>query len=255
LGALIISNGGAWRYVANGELVGGGDPPPPPPTYKYINLTGANGCGARVTENGSLNLSGSQTMYCLEWCDDWTPAVVKVVATKWADTGNQRSYAWTISDVASFVGSAVFMHSPNGTTLVERYSPVPSPAMTDDAWVWTRRKFTASTNAVEFATAPAGSSPDPTVDPTSLTWTVRATQTPSTAAAAIYASTARFTIGGIDELNYNNYVGRMAQVIVANASDTVVFRADPSNWESGTSWVTSTGHTVTLAGAATIVNL
>jgi hypothetical protein len=247
MAALIISIGGSWRYVMTDTLVATDEPPPPPPPVtQYLNLSGSPVSGARVTEDGSLNLPGSHAIYALEAPTDWTPTgIPRVLVTKWADAGNQRSYWWE-----TLPGGAQYLsHSPTpGTTQVERQTPVPA-GVVDGEWVWTRRTFTASNGQIQFSTSPAGTTLDPFADPREMAWTVRATINPNVPAAAVNPSTAAFTIGTDTNLIYNPYIGKIAQLVVTNAAGAIVFKLDPNNWSTGTTWTTSTGHTVTLAGA------
>jgi hypothetical protein len=247
MGALKISIGGVWYYAAGADL----GPPPVEDTQALI-LPGTSGSVARVTAGSSLNLPGTQTVYALIRMTDFTPTTIKVLATKWADTGSQRSYAWSIFGTGAS-GGILAQFTGNGTltapSYVEQVTGAPSPAPTDNQWIWIRLHMNAANRLITYSTAVADIN-DPNTIPTS--WTEIASTIAGAAMPANFASTARFTVGSIDEGTYQNFLGDVAQLAMADAGGSVIFRLDPNNWTTGSTWTTSTGHTMTLAGSATV---
>lgn len=258
MGVKMISVGGEWVPASGIPNVGA--PPPPPDDDQYLSLPGVNGAVARVTAGASLHISGSQTMYCLVRAPDWTPAVQRIFASKWIDAGDQRSWVWAIFGPGPQVGGAYFQFTTTGqwpTGGVERTTGTPSPEPAANTWIWLKFEFNATNQQVIYSSAPAGATPDPDlslVGLAALTWTQIAVTATTTAAGAIFNSTARFTIGGIDSADYAQFQGDFLQLVLVSGS-TQLFRLDPNEWVSGTTWTTTTGHTVTLAGTASVLEL
>lgn len=222
-----------------------------PSTSKYLNLPGTSGQGARIADDPTLDLTGDQTLYVLMRPIDWTPPTdVRIILSKWSTATSQLSFVWGLATT----GGAYYQASANSSTWSETPTPAPVPAQVDDTWVWVRFVYTHATRRVVMSTAPVPASPDPTVNPATLTWTSVADSGAATGLAATFSSSAPLVVGATNSLSSRLFIGRIAQLVLAGPSG-VVFRLDPSNWVSGTTWVTSTGHTVTLNGAASVVNL
>jgi hypothetical protein len=208
----------------------------------YLSLPGTTGSYASVPDTAALDLAGSHSMLFRLRLPDWTPSTQRVICAKWGSTGN-FSYYWQ----QQTNGSWYFQFTNNGTAIGSGTTSVPSAVPDPDTWAWIRLKYVIGTQTITFDTAPDNAS-------TPVSWTNRATGTTSSG-SSFYAGTAAYSIGSIASGDYRNMQMDIAQHIILNSSDVSIFTLDPDNYVSGsgTTWVTDSGHTVTMAGSAAVL--
>jgi len=209
---------------------------------KYLSLPGANGAIASVPDTDTaLDLTGSHTIRARIRKADWTPTSGELFIAKWGDSGNW-GYHWQLN--AS--GQPYFGWTNNGSTGAGETGSTPSPTMTENVWLWVEWKLVASTRTISMSTH-ADQATEPTTG-----WTQVSVSAGGGPTGTLYDSSANLSIGSQADGSYRPTNADISQLVIRNESDTNVFQLDPDNWTSGTTWVTSTGHTVTLEGTATV---
>jgi hypothetical protein len=206
-------------------------------------MPGTSGAYATVADTAVLDLAGSHTMLFRLRLPDWTPTAQKVLCSKWGSSG-AFSYYWQLQTNGSFY----FQFTNNGTAIASGTTSAPAAMPDPDVWCWLRLKYVIGTQALTVDTAA-----DNGLQTAPSTWTARGSGTTSSG-ASIYNSASAYAIGSTSDGTYRNLTGDIAQHIILNSSDVSVFTLDPDNYisGSGTSWVTDSGHTVVMGGAAEV---
>lgn len=208
---------------------------------KYLRLPGAASAVVSTPSSTALRFAGATTMRVRIRCQDWTPAENKNIVSVWGASGNY-GWAWKLRNT----GQLNFQRSNNGTAVAaNNTAAAPSPALTDGVTYWLQ--FTVNADwSMSISTHP-----DQVAEPTTG-WTEVAVA-PPLQTLVIHPSTADLIIGGIDGDTTSQVLqADIFQMVLYDASSTKVFQLDPANWTTGTTWITSTGQTMTLEGQATI---
>lgn len=210
---------------------------------QYLALTGLSNSYASIPDEAALDFAGSHTVRVRMRMPDWTPAINAPIVMKWPWSGGQWSWGWRISAD----GRGYFQWSTTGSTsaAVSTVDPL-SPTPTADTLIWLQFALDSTTRLITVSTHP-----DQVVEPTTG-WTQVAQSVGGATTGTIYSGTAAVSFGGFVGGGATGMVGDIFQLTIRDASDALVFTLDPDNWTSGTTWVSNTGQTVTLAAGATI---
>lgn len=174
---------------------------------------------------------------------------VRVSADAWHPTANSDFYLVSKSAGAGQISWALrrgqngfleFVNSVDGTAFSTPTSTTKVPAP-DASAIWVRVARTDSTGSTSFFTAP-----DQIAEPS--VWTSLTANRTSTAGAP-FDSTAEVEVGASGGVATEP--GLIYRVII-KSSGVIVADFDPRDWQGGTSWVSSTGETWTLNGAASV---
>lgn len=225
---------GVWVWAGSA----GPDAPPPPPPVQYLALPGVSGAVARVSPDSGLDLTGSCRMLWTVRKANWRPAVQQVMVAKWGSDGGCAWYAATNPN-----GGAHFRYSPTGLVTNAVYIDTAAVAETPNGQVvFVEDVYTAGNRQLSRRWAPDSATPQ---------WSAAAVSTTGTH-AAFDVNDVGMSIGSIADGGYRNLEADVFQLVIYDASGAVAFTLDPDRWVSGPSWQTATGHTVTLAGTASI---
>ena len=212
-------------------------------TAQFLSLPGATGAMATVPDETALDLTGTHTVRMRIRKADWTPVPNggELVLGKWGASG-QWGFNWQLDTV----GQLGFNWTNDGTNNASEYTATPGTTPTVDVWLWVQLKVLSSNRLVTYSTH-ADQEAEPTTG-----WTEIATSASGSSTGAIFNSTAVMSIGSQQDGSYRPTTADIRQLLIRNEADTLVFSLDPDNWTTGTTWVSDTGQTVTLAGSATI---
>ena len=213
---------------------------------QYLALTGLSNSYASIPDESALDFAGSHTIRVRMRMPDWTPAVAAPLVMKWPWSSGQWSWGHRINTD----GKGYFQWTTNGTstsavTTAGVFDPLPAA----DTIVWVQAVLDSATRQITWSTHA-----DQVAEPTSG-WTQVAQSVAGASTSTIYSGTAAISFGGFVGGGATGMVGDIFQITIRNASDALVFSLDPDNWTTGSTWVSDTGQTVTLAAAATIETL
>ena len=211
---------------------------------QYLALTGLTNSYASIPDETALDFTGSHTVRARVRTPDWTPAVAAPLAMKWPWSSGQWAWGWRL---VSTDGKGYFQWSTTGSAsaAVSTASAL-SPAPAVDTLVWLQFELDSATRLITVS-----SHPDQVAEPTSG-WTQIGQSVGGSSTGTIKNSTAAVSFGGYVGGGATGMVGDIFQLTIRNSSDTLVFKLDPDNWTTGSTWTASTGQTVTLAAGATI---
>lgn len=102
----------------------------------YLSLPGSAGNNVSVADNAALDITGDIDIRVWIAVNDWTPAALRVLLSKFLTTGNQRSYQLTLNTD----GTIALTTSTNGAaggSLVAATSTA-ATGLTDGAAKWLR---------------------------------------------------------------------------------------------------------------------
>jgi hypothetical protein len=205
----------------------------------YLYLTGVNGNYASTPDAAELDITGDIDIRVEVALDDWTPAVISNLISKW---NSQLSYELSVAST----GHLAFQYSTNGSSAVNVTSSVVT-GITDGATKWVRVTFDvdngASGNDVKFYTSDDGN-----------TWTQLGTTVTSAGTVSIFSGNSQVAIGarfaGVNAMA----AGKFFNAQIFNGIDgTLVFYMDASIILSGadTTFFAKTGQTITINRSTT----
>jgi hypothetical protein len=204
--------------------------------WTYVrNVIGPTDFRPRNNNSIPLNIGSHQTLGTFS-PSTWRPAANSTIASKYLGGGNQRGYAFTLAAA----GTLVFTISTTGGNFFQALSSVAVPAGNTPLWV----KFTSdrTTGATNFYTAPDGPN-----EPTS--WNLLGTEQTLQAGTSIFASSAPFEIGTIDN-GTQPFAGAIRRVLLRSgiAGTTVldVHENDAAHLVTPSTFSAGTGQTVTV---------
>lgn len=210
---------------------------------QYLAVTGLTNSYASIPDESALDFAGSHTVRVRMRMPDWTPAVAGMIVGKWPWTSGQWSWLWKINTD----GNGGLGWSTNGTTTAGVTTAAAlSPAPAANALIWLQFELASATRLITVSTHA-----DQVSEPTTG-WTQVAQSVGGATTGTIFNGTAAVSFGGFVGGGATGMIGDIFQVTIRNSSNTLVFSLDPDNWTTGTTWVASTGQTVTLAAGATI---
>jgi hypothetical protein len=216
----------------------------------YGYLPGVTGSYYSTPDAAALDITGDIELVARVAANDWTPSAEQYVLAKYTTTGNQRSYALSITTT----GKLALRNSTDGTNAIYRESNV--LPFTNGTAYWVKAVLDvdtgSSTNETTFYWAA-----DQDLEPTS--WTTLSsttTTTPATTTTSIYSSTAILEIGSIIAGASSPFAGKVYNAIVRSdplGTPVKVFDAKfDRQIQFASSFVEDTGKTVTVNGNARI---
>jgi hypothetical protein len=218
----------------------------------YLLLPGAAGSYLDTPDSANLSITGDIDVRVDIRPDDWTPGKPRVLASKWATSGNQRS--WLLRLETS--GVLTFFWSNNGTAeLFHSSSAAPTPAA--DGRLAVRVTLDVDNGAagrtMRFYTSP-------TIDGS---WTQLGTDQTSAGTTSIFDSTTVVALGGrgtdgVLGLSYN-WAGRVLafelyQGIAGTKRADVDLDNEAATGSDGSSFTDDVGPVWTLHDTASIVD-
>jgi len=184
---------------------------PADPYGAYVQLPGALGSYISTPDAAGLDITGDIEIVTRVSLDSWTPAAEQYLVAKYTTTGNQRSYALSVTST----GRLAFRNSVDGINAIYRATTNPL-GFADRTTVWLKITLDvntgSSTNLATFQWAPDQSS-EPTV------WTTLDTVTatiPATTTTSIYSGSAVLEIGSITAGASSLLAGKVYRAIVRN---------------------------------------
>lgn len=171
----------------------------------YLYLSGS-GAYVSVPDSAATSITGNITLACRVALDDWTPAVINTLQTKW-NSGSQRSYAFIVDTT----GKLRFDASSAGTAANISNLSTAATGFTDGTDHWVAVTYNSSTGDVKFWTAAGGSN----TFPTGASWTQLGT-TVSNSAISIFDGTAVYSVGGEDTGTVNPPFGKFYHAVLCN---------------------------------------
>jgi hypothetical protein len=203
----------------------------------YVYLPGVNGNFMSVPDEAALDITGDIDIRVRVAMDDWTPAGISGLVSKWLTTGNQRSYSFRLLTT----GVLRLVWSADGTAEISKDSTA-AVGTTDGAVKWVRATLDvdngASGNDVNFFTSDDGA-----------TWTQLGSTVTTASTTSVYSSSADLSIGQV-QASTNMTAGKFYRAqILDGIGGTTVLDVNTSVITSGsaTSFTALTGQTVTIS--------
>jgi len=218
------------------------------PTYlawsgtNYGWLNGVSGNYFSSPDSAAVDITGDIDLRAYVALNDWTPSATNVILSKWAVTGNQRSFQFNVTTA----GSLGLQLTADGSTIVT-YNSVSSVPASDRSAIWVRCTFDADngsgSSVARFFTSSDGN-----------TWTQLGADS-TLAATSIFQSSAQLEVGSIN-LGVNPVSGLIYRAQIYNGiNGTLAFDFNPAAYTSGTTFLDSSSNaaTITLNGGSTVV--
>lgn len=228
----ISSTSGAAQAVVN-----------PSTTTQFVDFNGVAGAVANVPFDAAFALTATKRTFRfrIRKNGSWSPADNEFLVDRWGNTAN---WSWFLRWNSN--GLPYFQYSTTGSNSVALPSPaLPSPPLPVGSRFWLQIE-TLADGTLRVSTHP-DQAPEPTTG-----WTVVSTGTILPGYTTAFTGTRGLRIGGSGFGTLNPLNADLFQMVLRDESDAKVFQLDPDNWTAGTTWVTSTGHEVTLTGAVSI---
>ncbi len=154
---------------------------------KFFRLPGTSGNFLSVPDSVAVSITGDIDLRAKYAMTDWTPATTQYVLSKWAVSGNERS--WTLGIQAN--GKPVLYSSADGTAVVTGQATV-ATGFTDGETGWLRVTVDVDdgggNRVYKFYTSTDGT-----------TWTQLGTTVTTAGTTSFYDSTALVNVSGIDQ--------------------------------------------------------
>jgi len=219
------------------------------PFAAWGDLPGSSGDYFSTPDSAAASITSDISVIGWAALDDWTPAGDSVIASKYTNTGDNRSYLLQVDTT----GVLNFAHSSNGTigaTVTE--ATTIAPGFSNGTGHWVGVSFDSSSGETNFYT----SEDSPLTPYNKITWTLL--ESVSGTAAAIYDATAVVEVGGHTLGTANVASGKIARAAIfastdlgANTAPSVDF--DARAFTPGVSTATmSTGEVFTANGNVSI---
>jgi hypothetical protein len=207
----------------------------PDGTGNYLYLPGVSSNNASTPDAAALDVTGDIDIRVKVALDDWTPAAVTTLVSKWIST--QQSYIFSVQTN----GVLKLEWSSTGSNSLSRTSTV-ATGVTDGAIKWVRAILDvdngASGHDVIFYTSDDG-----------ITWTQLGTTVTTAGTTSIFASTRQLEIGTVQGI-YDIARGKFFRAQVLNGiGGTVVFDA---NFEESITSLLQTSFTESSTNGATV---
>lgn len=203
---------------------------------KYLYLPGVAGNYASTPDSAANSITGDIDIRVRVALDDWTPAAIQLLVSKYATTGNQRSYRFYVN--AS--GNLQFDWSVDGATALQK-SSTSATGVSDGAEKFLRVTLDvdngAGGNDVKFFLSDDG-----------VNWTQLGNTVTTASTTAIYDGTSIVEIGS-NAGGLNATAGKIYRAIIKNGIDgTTVVDFNPADASDGASSFSSsaTGETWTV---------
>jgi hypothetical protein len=201
------SGRGEARYSSDGSVLSAVAPEPAGTSALRVNGTSPG--RARTPDAAALDIVGDLDVRALVALDDWTPAAIQAIASKWVVTGNQR--AWFLQMQTG--GLPRLAWSANGSTVLFADSTA-APTVADGAGIWLRATLDVDNGAsgrdITFYTS---------ADP-SAGWTQLGTTVTQAGVTSIFNSTAEVAVSGFTNGTTNPLAGYVSKVEIRNGIGT-----------------------------------
>lgn len=240
-----MSKKGAWKVTtgAGSSVIAVGDFSSR--FGRYLSLPGSTGNHGSSPDSAAASIIGDIDIRARIAADDWTPAALSTVLSKYTETGNQRSYALSIKSD----GTIQLRWSADGTAVITKPSTA-APTIADGAVLWIRATLDvdngAAGNDVKFYTSPTGK-----------IWTQLGTTVTTATATAISDTTAVLVLSGINAGTAEFFAGKVFYAEIRtglNGALAATFDADDAGRAGVTSFSsTDTSEVWTVNGTAAIV--
>lgn len=169
--------------------------------YNYMPGVAAHYISA--PDSAGLSVAGDHTVLCRVAMDDWTPATISTLVSKWDDTGNQKSYLLRVNTT----GTLRVDLSGDGSATSAGSSSI-APTIADGATLWVLYSWRDSDNRLQFFTADGS-----IANPVASDFTQLGADS-SASAVGIFNSTALLNIGTYNVGATNPAAGKFYRVKV-----------------------------------------
>jgi hypothetical protein len=201
----------------------------------YVYTPGVASNFLSVPDEDALDITGDIDLRWYGALDDWTPAALSCVLSKWV--AGQLSYTLNVTTT----GALQLFWTTDGTTSINKTSTA-NIAVADGSLLWVRATLdvdnTASGNDVKFFTSTNGT-----------TWTQLGTTVTTAGVTSIYSGTALVNINAASAGAAQSLAGKAYRAQILDGIDgTTVLDVDTSVITTGaaTSFTAVTGQTVTI---------
>ncbi len=205
--------------------------------YGYLNAVSGNNFS--TPDSAAVSVTQLEIVARIQ-LDDYTPTVGQAIVAKHGSAGNRGYYFGVQTD-----GKFYFEYSNDGTTLRGGASTV-NPALVDRTVYWVRVTYESATGNLNFYYAA-----DAAATPSS--WTQIGT-TVALTAGAIFDNNNALVVGSYTSGSNDPAAGRFYYAeLRGSIGGAAVAVFNPQLYQSGATFVASTGETWTINGGATIV--
>lgn len=177
----------------------------------YMDMPGSANY-IRAADSTGLSITGDIDLRVRVALDDWTPATVNQLVTKWINSVSPTQQSFRFSVQNSSGRLALDLSSSGSNTLTATSSA--SPTVSDGATLWVRVTWRASDGRTQFFTASGA-----TTTPVAADFTQLGTNLTLNAAGTIYDSTADINIGAYNSGATNPAAGNFYRVQIRNGID------------------------------------
>lgn len=98
----------------------------------YVTFDGVSTAPVSVSDSAALDITGDISVIVRARLDDWTPSAKQTIVSKLTTTGNQRS--WALSITTS--GLIELLWSTNGAPIPLPFTSLSAPTPDADGWCW-----------------------------------------------------------------------------------------------------------------------
>jgi hypothetical protein len=204
----------------------------------YCDFPGETGDYASTPDIAANSITGDLDIRIKVALDDWTPAALSTVLSKWNTTGNQRAFQLSITTG----GNLRFDWSADGSAALGPATSTAAVSATDGAVKWIRVTHDvdngAAGNDTKFYTSDDG-----------VTWVQLGTTVTTASTTSHFDSTAALTVSGINDGTSQPLAANLYRALVYDVIDGANTKADfdPSRASAGaTSFAAVTGETWTI---------
>lgn len=218
-------------------------------TSAALVTTGVSQSFASTPDTAALDITGDLELVARVELDDWTPASINGIVSKWSTTGNQRSYRLGVGTT----GLLRLSYSANGSIVVDVSSTAAVP-FTNGATYWVKATLDANNGASGTDTT-FWWAPDSEIEPTA--WTRLGNVVTTAGTVSMYNSTAELAVGAETSGSANLLSGSVYRAIVRSGigGTTVAdFDASDALSSASTSWGSTrvSGQVWTVGSAASL---
>lgn len=232
---------GEARYSTDGTLLTADVPS----SGAALVLNGVSPGRASTPDAAALDIVGDIDVRAHVAMDDWTPATMSALVSKYTASGNQRSWYFAVQPS----GVLRFVWTTAGITNAIADSTV-APTVSNGAALWVRVTFDVD-NGAAGRTATFYTSTD------GNTWTQLGTPVTTAGVTSIFNSTAPVVIGGTDNGTSNGLSGKVSAIEIRNGiAGTRVARPEFGAQPAGTtSFADAQGNTWTVTSPGVIADV
>jgi len=204
---------------------------------KYGYLPGVANNYFSTPDSAANSIAGDIDIRMHIAMDDWTPAALSVMASKWDAATPVDS--WYLSFQGTSNGIITFIWTEDGGTTSKTANTTVPTGVADGAYKWVRITLDVDNGAggfdVKFYLSDDG-----------VTWTQLGATVTGPGSTSIYNSTAKVYVGSVRGDVANPRMKCKRFLLKDGIDGTTVNDFDPSRWTSGTTLTGSTGETWTI---------